>query len=153
MPWEQAALVILSDRQRIILSTIILMAADGITNKQIARKTGLNRNKVKLWRIRRDKASAESAKVEAERPHALKAYIQSILGDEKRSGPPTTFTPEQVAHIMAIACQSSKDHGVPMSHWTPSELARQAVKQGIVKSISPRQVGRFLTDCNMKCGS
>ncbi|MGE7057525.1 hypothetical protein ACQKI4_33810, partial [Paenibacillus glucanolyticus] len=134
MPWKQAATVILSDRQRKILesfkkgthtplhfierSTIILMAADGITNKQIARETGLDRNKVKLWRIRWDKASAETAKVEAERPNALKAHIQSVLSDEQRSGAPATFTPEQVAHIIAIACQSPKEHGVPMSHWT-----------------------------------
>ncbi|MEP0854374.1 hypothetical protein NC991_28995 [Funiculus sociatus GB1-A4] len=31
-----------------------------------------------------------------------------------------------------------------MSHWTPTELAAEAIKRGIVEKISPRSVGRFL---------
>lgn len=34
--------------------------------------------------------------------------------------------------------------GRPVSHWTPIELADEAVKRGIVKEISPRSVGHFL---------
>jgi hypothetical protein len=30
-------------------------------------------------------------------------------------------------------------------HWTPRELAEEAVQRGIVAHISPRSVGRFLT--------
>lgn len=38
------------------------------------------------------------------------------------------------------ACRGER---LPVSHWTP-ELAREAAKRGIVESISPRQVDRFL---------
>ena len=58
-----------------------------------------------------------------------------------------TFTAEQVARIIAMACQSPGEYGLPISHWTPSELARQAIEQKIVESISPRQVGRFFKRC------
>jgi transposase-like protein len=34
--------------------------------------------------------------------------------------------------------------GRPVTHWTPRELADEAVKRKIVSSISPRHVGRFL---------
>jgi len=157
---NQPATIHLSSRQRTLLenlnkgmhsplhfierSSIILMAADGVNNKEISRRTGFNRNTVRKWRDRFAQALPEINKTESEHPHKLKSLIESVLSDEHRSGGPCTFTPEQVAHIIAIACQSPKDHDVPLSHWTPSELARQAVKQGIVDSISPRQVGRFL---------
>jgi putative transposase len=55
-----------------------------------------------------------------------------------------TFTAEQVCQIMALACQKPEDLDLPFTTWTPSELARTAVKQGIVASISPASVGRFL---------
>ena len=37
-----------------------------------------------------------------------------------------------------------EDSGRPITHWTPPELADEAKKRGIVESISPRSVGRFL---------
>jgi putative transposase len=45
---------------------------------------------------------------------------------------------------MALACEDPKATGRPVSHWTPRELADEAVHRGIVLSISPRTVGRFL---------
>jgi hypothetical protein len=74
----------------------------------------------------------------------LRALIVDVLADEKRCGGPTKFTPEQVAAIIALACEPPADSGLPISHWTPPELAREAIKRGIVESISPRQVDRFL---------
>jgi hypothetical protein len=49
-----------------------------------------------------------------------------------------------VTDIIALACEKPSDSGLPVSHWTPAELAREAVRRGIVKSISTRQVERFL---------
>jgi len=160
MPINQAATITLSEKQRKILeamkkgthtplhliqrSTIILMASDGVNNKEIARQTGWNRNTVKQWRNRWAKAAEELKQVEADRPHALKSTIESVLRDEQRSGKPSTFTDEEVAHILTLACQSPESLGLPFSHWTPGTLARQAIAQGIVDSISTRTVGRFL---------
>lgn len=70
--------------------------------------------------------------------------IVDVLADEPRSGGPPKFSPEQVAAIIALACEPPGDSGLPISHWTPPELAREAAKRGIVESISPRQVDRFL---------
>jgi len=64
--------------------------------------------------------------------------------DEDRCGAPPKFTPEQITAIIALACEHPSQSGVAVSHWTPPELAREAIKRGIVESISPRQVDRFL---------
>jgi len=55
-----------------------------------------------------------------------------------------TFTPEQICQIMALACEDPERLDVPISQWSQSELARQAVNRGIIKSISHGSVGRFL---------
>ena len=74
----------------------------------------------------------------------LEVMVVDVLGDEHRKGGPPKFSPEQVAAIIALACEPPADSGLPISHWTPPELAVEAVKRGIVKDISPRQVDRFL---------
>src|ERR1700720_4412847 len=61
-----------------------------------------------------------------------------------RCGALSTFTPEFICQIMALACQDPETLDVPISHWSQSELARQSVARGIVKSISHGSVGRFL---------
>jgi hypothetical protein len=66
------------------------------------------------------------------------------LTDEQRPGAPGTFTFEQFMQIMALACEKPITLDVPVSAWTPRELADEAVKRGIVKTISPRTVERFL---------
>jgi DNA-binding transcriptional LysR family regulator len=38
---------------------------------------------------------------------------------------PAKFTPEQVTGIIALARESPSDSGLPVSHWTPPELARE----------------------------
>ena len=45
---------------------------------------------------------------------------------------------------MALACEPPEEYGRAVTHWTPPELAAEAVKQGIVDNISARHVGRFL---------
>ncbi|MCA1837787.1 MAG: helix-turn-helix domain-containing protein, partial [Actinobacteria bacterium] len=71
--------------------------------------------------------------------------VEEVLADEPRPGTPVTFGPEQVVRIVALACEDPREgSGRPITHWTPPELADEAVKRGIVESISPRSVGRFL---------
>ena len=74
----------------------------------------------------------------------LQKLIIGVLTDVTRSGAPPRFSAEQVAGIIALACEPPADSGLPVSHWTPSELAREAANRGLVDSISPRQVDRFL---------
>src|SRR6476620_12210923 len=74
----------------------------------------------------------------------LTQLIISVLQDRERPGTPVTFSTEQVVQIVALACENPNKSGRPVSHWTPAELADEAVKRGIVEEISPRSVGRFL---------
>jgi putative transposase len=75
---------------------------------------------------------------------ALETAIEDVLSDNPRSGRPGTFVPDQVARILAVACEPPENSGRPVTHWTPRELAEEVVARGIVPSISVRHVGRFL---------
>ena len=74
----------------------------------------------------------------------LTMLVRQVLSDRRRSGAPSRFSPEQVTDIIALACESPSDSGLPVTHWTPAELSREAIKRGIVDSISPRHLDRFL---------
>ncbi|ACV61657.1 hypothetical protein Dtox_0747 [Desulfofarcimen acetoxidans DSM 771] len=82
--------------------------------------------------------------------HKLKSIIKSVLKDKYRIGKPAFFKPEQIAHIVSLACQSPIENGVPSSHWTPAALAHTAIRQVIVKNISVRTVGRYLSEADLK---
>lgn len=126
---------------------IILAAAEGSNNEQIARSLGVNRETARLWRrVWLAKAERLVSAEEAGEEKALRECIEEdVLADAERSGAPATFTPEQVCRIVALACEDPREEsGRPVSHWTNAELADEALERGIVKSISPRSVGRFL---------
>jgi transposase len=109
---------------------IILMAADGIANRVIARELAISVLTVRLWRRRWDTEPA---------PDAARR-----LADAPRPGTPPSFTPEQICAILALACEPPETSGVPITHWSQSALAREAVNRGMVQSISHSSVGRFL---------
>lgn len=160
MPGPQATPITLTPRQKKILtelsigthsplhlkqrSEIILLAHEGVTNHAIRRTTGLTRDTVILWRNRFAAAKEELLLVEQQTPYKLRASIQLVLSDAKRPGAPPTFTPQQQACILALSCQEPASLGLPFSHWTPSLLREEAIRQGIVPSISAMQISRFL---------
>jgi putative transposase len=123
-------------------SKIILGAAAGTSISQQSRELGLVRNAVQHWREKWEH-HREERQVGAEKGELREAIIQ-LLHDDYRTGTPATFTAEQVVQIVAVACEDPQRSGYPVSHWTPKEVAQEAVKRGIVPSISIRQVGRFL---------
>ncbi len=125
---------------------IVLMSAEGRPTLHQAAELGVDRQRVRRWRGRWAGAQERLAAAEAAgaTDKDLNAMIVGVLSDEERSGGPTTFSAEQVASIIALACEPPGDSDLPVSHWTPPELAREAVHRGIVESISPRQVDRFL---------
>ena len=110
---------------------IVLFAATGLGVDETARRLGIWRKTAGHWR-RRWRDAEPSAGVAAR------------LCDAPRSGAPATFTPEQICQIVALSCEDPEALDVPISHWSQSELARQAVRRGIVGSISHGSVGRFL---------
>jgi len=60
------------------------------------------------------------------------------------------FPPLQRAQIVALACLEPIAEGLHITHWTPQDLARQAVIDGIVDGISPRTVQRILHDVDLQ---
>jgi putative transposase len=124
---------------------IVLAAAEGLNNEQIAQRLGINRETARLWRSKWLAQTERLVSAEEERKKLRECIEEDVLADAPRGGAPATFTPEQVVRIVALACEDPREEsGRPVSHWTNAELADEAIKRGIVKSISARSVGRFL---------
>ena len=140
--------------RQIALRARIVLGIDknGWNNSQAARHLRLKRDTVILWRGRwLENAGRLGAAQRADAaPRDLEELVFEILWDRDRPGTPPKFTPEQVAQILALACETPEESERPVSHWTPRELADEAIKRGIVESISPRQVGRFLKGGRIK---
>ncbi len=124
---------------------IILEAAEGTSNTQIAEHQQVDYETVRRWRDRWHAAEARLQAIEATgKQKLLSQAIEVLLTDEQRPGAPATFTFEQFMQIMALACETPTASDRPVGSWTSRELADEAVKRGIVEQISPRTVERFL---------
>jgi hypothetical protein len=55
------------------------------------------------------------------------------------------FPPVQIAEVKALACELPAEKDVPLSRWSSTELAREAVARGIVERISGVTVWRWLS--------
>lgn len=154
--------ITLTERQRVILDAmcrsrtaeqrlverarIVTMSADGLLNVEQSRRLGVDHQRIERWRRRWRKVAPDLAAAEEQGASEaeLHALIEAALDDAHRSGTPPTFSAEQVAQIIALACEKPEECDVPMSRWTPAALATEAVKRGIVASISPRHLDRLL---------
>ena len=124
---------------------IVLLAAEGRPNEHIVEQLAVTRPMVRKWRRRWSQAEDQLRAVEEEEPDsAVQNRICEILADAPRSGRPADILPEQILEIVAIACEDPDSAQRPISHWTPGEVAREAVRRGIIKNISTRSVDRFL---------
>jgi len=126
-----------------IRSEIILRAATGSSNNAIERDMEIDKNQVKRWRDRYGAKREELLFIEKESPHKLRSAIIEALSDLQRSGGPAKLRDDQVAAIIAVACESPEKFDLPLRHWTTSLLQQKVIELGIVESISVRQVGRF----------
>lgn len=131
---------------------IILAAAAGERNEPIARRLGCERGQVRTWRKRWAEATAKLVSLEESgaKESVLADAIGEVLSDRPRSGRPPEFTPEQVAQILALACTDPAEAGREVTHWTPRELAEEAVRRGVVEKISVRTVGRFFGESRFR---
>jgi transposase len=116
---------------------IILLAARGVGVRATAERLGIGRATVQRWRRRWSSAPATESTLER-------------LVDAPRPGTPATFTPEVICSILALACEPPKRDGRELTHWTHADLAAEAAARGIVESISPDSIGRFLREADLK---
>jgi putative transposase len=114
---------------------IVLRAADGLNTSAVARELVLEPDTVRLWRQRWLRVSGVAV---SDLPVAAR------LADAPRSGTPARITPEQMARIVALACEAPAESGRPISQWRTTELAAEIARRGIVDTISPRHAARLL---------
>ena len=103
----------------VVRARIVLMAADGDRNIDIAAALGVHVDVVSRWR----KRFCEEGLVG--------------LGDRKRSGRPRVHDAEVVAGVKALACEPPSAHGEPLSRWS-------SVDEGLCESLSSSTVRRWL---------
>jgi len=122
---------------------IVLEAGAGRRNEPLARHLACTPKTARKWRARWADAAARLLAVDDD-PVALAQAVAAVLADAARPGTPATFTAEQIVQIIALACRPPEQLQRPIPAWTPRELADEATQQGLVATISPRTVGRFL---------
>jgi hypothetical protein len=63
---------------------------------------------------------------------------------------PRRFTAETVAAITALACTLPAETGIPLSRWSSTELAAEAIPRNVVDTISASTVRRTLARAVIK---
>jgi transposase len=104
---------------------IVLLAAEGVPNRQIGPLLSMNQHTVAHWR------------------HRFEAERLAGLEDRPRSGRPLVYGHDQRLRIVATVTQQPPD---PSSHWSHSQLATALSDIG----ISASQIGRILADLDIK---
>jgi transposase len=125
-----------STRQQIALrARIVLAAAKGKNNTEIAGEEGIDVQTARRWRARwLNLHPIPMSELSAE----------ERLEDRPRPGAPARITADRVCQIIAMACEDPEESGRPISHWTGREIADEIKKRGIVDEISPRHAARLL---------
>ncbi len=139
--------------RRLIDRARILLRFDPLRSKKRgARALHIDIKTVRTWHERWDdvRSVLSPLEIDAVPCQAYRRVVEEALKDAPRSGSPVTFTAEQVAQIVAMACEQLDDSDGPISHWTTGHLAAEAGERNIVDSISRASVGRFLGEAQIK---
>ncbi len=110
---------------------MVLGAAEGKRNAQIARELGASVDTVRKWRMHWIGLQATSLE---------DLSVSERLADLPRPGRPSQITAEQTCQMIALACEQPKER--PISHWTGREIAEEVMARGIVPKISARHAAR-----------
>ncbi|GAC1520942.1 MAG: hypothetical protein NVS2B16_28320 [Chloroflexota bacterium] len=122
-------------QQVALRARIVLAAAEGRNNTQIARQLGVDADTVRLWRMRWLGLQAVSRE---------DLSLTERLTDAPKPGAPARITPEQVCQVVALACEAPEQGGRPISQWSSREIADEIMTRGIIDRISPRHAARLL---------
>ena len=79
---------------------------------------------------------------------ASQAY--SLTAGKNIQGGTPRFPPLQRAQIVELACLEPLAKGLHITHWSSEDLARQAIDDGIVATISARTIRRILDDVDLQ---
>ncbi len=127
--------------------SILMMASQGLSHSQIHRDIAISYHTVLSWR-KRWSSSYESLLIfekgvdgQGVSDKELTDRLMELLKDELRSGAPKVFTLSQRHQLVALACKKPSDFGIEMTDWTYELLAKTAISQGIMESISGAWLG------------
>jgi putative transposase len=151
MPGPRPPEIVLSERERLDLeclvraqrtgqalarrARVVLLAAMGYSNSDVARLIPMDVEAVGLWRRRWVAWRATPLE---------EVSVAKRLADAARPGVRPRLSAEQVCQIIALACEQPGGSGRPISHWSQRELADEIVRRGITDRISPRHAARLL---------
>lgn len=124
-----------TEQQIALRARIVLAAAAGKGNAEIAREVQVNVDTARLWRQRW---------LELQAIPAADLNTEERLQDLPRPGAPARITADQMCQIEALACEKPEASARPISQWTSREIADEIIKRGIVAKISPRHAARLL---------
>jgi len=112
---------------------IVLAAAEGKRNAEIARELEVSVDTARTWRGRW---------IGLQPVPLSELSIRERFEDIPRPGRPSEITAEQTCQMVAMACEQPKER--PISHWTGREIAEEVMRRGIVPTISARHAARVL---------
>jgi transposase len=151
MPTPKAQIVTLSEMERqgleklvkrhqvgqqvALRARIVLAAAGGEKNEEIAQENKTTSETVRLWRNRW--VSLQDISLDD-------LSLEDRLQDAPRPGAPARITADQRCRIEALACEKPEGSERPITHWTAREIADELKKRKIVEQISPRHAARLL---------
>jgi putative transposase len=125
-----------SEQHIALRARIVLAAAQGHSNVQIARELRVNVDTARMWRDRW--VGLQGIDLET-------LSVQDRLQDAPRPGAKPKISEQQRCQIAAVACEAPRDAaGRPISQWTGREIADELQTRGIVEQISPRHAARLL---------
>jgi putative transposase len=112
---------------------MVLGAAEGKRNAEMARELKVSVDTVRSWRGRWISLQAIPLS---------ELSVSERLTDAPRPGKPSQISAEQRCQLLALACEQPKER--PISHWTGREIAEEMMARGIIEHISPRHAARLL---------
>jgi putative transposase len=118
-----------------VRARLILAAAAGTNNSQIAHQERITVDTVRLWRTRWLGFHAVSLAA---------LSVKERLTDAPRPGKPVRITDQQVCQSVALACETPAQAGRPISQWTAREIATEITQRQMVDQIAPRHAARLL---------
>ncbi|HEX6482864.1 MAG TPA: helix-turn-helix domain-containing protein [Ktedonobacteraceae bacterium] len=124
-----------SEQQVVLRARMVLAAAQGHANVQIASELGTNVDTVRLWRDR-------WAALQEIDPETLS--LAGRLQDAPRPGVKPKLSSEQRCQMAVLACEAPIKAGRPISQWTGREIADEMKARGIAEQISPQHAARLL---------
>jgi transposase len=124
-----------SEQRGVLRARIILAAAQGQSNAQIARDLQVTVDTVRLWRDRWVGLQGIDLKT---------VSMTERLQDAPRPGAQPRITAEHRCQMAALACEAPSKAGRPISQWTGREIAAEMMARGIVEQISARHAARLL---------